>query len=853
MLVSKTLRGRRIGLAGHALTLRAAALAGAAFAALSAAPALAADVPAVHPALWPKAASPGLVDPATEARITALLAAMSDEEKVGQIVQADIASIKAEDLRTYPLGSILAGGNSGPDNDDRAPAKAWLDLSKAFRAISMEKRPGHEPIPIIFGVDAVHGHNNVVGATVFPHNVGLGATRDPDLIRRIGKATAEELAVTGVEWTFGPTVTTPQDVRWGRSYEGYSEDPEVVRAYSGHMVEGLQGRWQDFAKSDVIQRGHVAASAKHFLADGGTTDGKDQGDAAASEEELIKTHAQGYPPAIDAGVMTVMASYSSWRGIKMHGNRGLLTDVLKGRMGFQGFVVGDWNGHGQIPGCTNESCAASINAGLDMFMAPDSWKGLYKNTLAQVKSGEISKARLDDAVRRILRVKYKMGAFDAARPYEGRLERLGAPEHRAIAREAVRKSLVLLKNDGVLPIRGKARILVAGDGADDIGKQSGGWTLSWQGAGNKNTDFPNGQSIFAGIKEAVAGQGGSATLSVDGSFNDKPDVAIVVFGENPYAEFQGDRATLDYQPGAKTDLAMLRKLKAAGVPVVSVFISGRPMWVNPEINASDAFVAAWLPGTEGAGVADVLIGSADGKPRHDFTGKLSFSWPKTAIQTPLNRGMKGYDPQFAFGYGLSYAAGGSVAKLGEDPGVDSTATGSDVMFAAGRIAAPWRLSLTSGGASAEPIAGQSTIEIPGKIAMRTVDAEGVQERGRAFDWTGADEASVNISGPPSDLMRQTNGDMAIAVRMQVTRAGGAFKLVAACDWGCAGAVDLTRMLSEQVGQWRTVKIKLSCFKQAGADMAKFSGLSLAAKGPAAVTVSDIRLATNDGDAVCPAG
>ena len=498
-----------------------------------------------HPQLWPQAKSQGLVDARTEAMITRLMARMSLEEKIGQMIQADIGSIKPEDLRRYPLGSILAGGSSPPiGKPDRSPGADWAATGRAFEAVAMEARAGHTPIPLLFGVDAVHGNNNIVGATLFPHNVALGATRDPDLIRRIGEATAMETAAAGIDWAFGPTLAVPQDDRWGRTYEGYSEDPAVVRSYAGAMVTGLQGQ----PGRGTIQQGRVAASAKHFLGDGGTKEGIDQGDADVPERTLIDIHSAGYPPAVNAGTMTVMASFSSWQGAKMHGNRTLLTDVLKRRMGFDGFIVGDWNGHAQVPGCTKTDCAAAFNAGLDMAMAPDSWQGLFDATLAQARSGTIPMSRIDDAVRRILRVKAKLGLFDAARPWINRAGVIGAPEHRAIAREAVRKSLVLLKNDGVLPLKANANVLVAGSHANDIGMQSGGWTLSWQGDGNTAADFPNAQSIYAGIAEAVKAGGGTATLSVDGSFARKPDVAIVVFGETPYAEIRGDVCTIEFQP-----------------------------------------------------------------------------------------------------------------------------------------------------------------------------------------------------------------------------------------------------------------------------------------------------------------
>ena len=516
------------------------------------------------PALWPHAASPAaMTDAATEAFVADLLGRMTVEEKVGQMIQADIASIKPEDLLIYPLGSILAGGNSSPGGDERASAGKWVDLAQAFRAANAQRKG--TVVPLIYGIDAVHGHNNVVGATIFPHNIGLGAARDPDLIRRIGQATALEVAVTGADWTFGPTLAVPRDDRWGRAYEGYAENPEIQRAYAAPMTLGLQG---DLSADSPLAAGHIAGSAKHFLADGGTFEGKDQGDFQGHEREMIDVHLGGYPQAIDAGVLSIMASFSSWNGVKHSGNETILTDVLRGPLGFDGFVVSDWNAHGQLPGCSNESCALAVNAGIDMLMAPDSWKPLYQNTLAQVRSGEIPTARLDEAVRRILRVKVKTGLFSDERPVEGRLNELGSPAPRAIAREAVRKSLVLLKNEGaVLPIRSGARVLVAGH-ADDIGQASGGWTLTWQGTGNTNADFPNGQSIWGGIQEAVAAGGGQATLSPDGAFTQKPDVAIIVFGETPYAEFQGDVDTLDFLP--TEPLETLKRLDVlAGCGVLS--------------------------------------------------------------------------------------------------------------------------------------------------------------------------------------------------------------------------------------------------------------------------------------------
>jgi len=791
-----------------------------------------------HPQRWPQAKSHGLVTPEREAAITSLMARMTLEEKVGQMIQADIASITPEELRTYPLGSILAGGNSPPlHSPDRSPAPAWIETARAFRAVSLEKRPGHLPIPVVFGIDAVHGNANVVGGTVFPHNVGLGATRDPDLILRIGEATAAETAASGIDWAFGPTVAVVQDDRWGRSYEGYSESPDLVRSFAAPMVRGLQGELDD---ASPLQHGHVAASVKHFLGDGGTSQGFDQGDADISEDDLIRIHGAGYPAAIDAGAMTVMVSFSSWQGVKNHGNRSLITDVLKHRMGFDGVVVSDWNGHGQVPGCTEESCAAAINAGMDMLMAPASWKGLYTNTLAQAQAGTIPQERIDDAVRRILRVKMRLGLFETARPWEGRANVIGSGEHRALAREAVRKSMVLLKNNAnVLPLRGNMHVLVAGSAADDIGQASGGWTLSWQGTGNRNSDFPAGQSIYSGLKEALERAGGTAQLQVDGRYDTKPDAAIVVFGEAPYAEMQGDIRTLEYQAGDKRDLALLKRLHAAGIPIVSVFISGRPLWINPELNVSDAFVAAWLPGSEGAGVADVLIADSCGKSAYDFTGKLSYSWPATAAQTSLNTGSGDYRPLFAFGYGLTYRDRRSVAQLSEEAGVQASDWNIDKYFVRGRTLAPWQFTLRPQ---------------TGAISMKHVDAAGVQEGGSQFTWNGSGAAALAVTGSaaPIDLQRQTNADLSLLVHYRLDEMPTAPVQLSLQSAGNRSArLDLTPLLrGSSLGEWQVLKVRLLSFRAAGADMKNVTEpVVISTDGRLQLTIQALRLETDPAGAL----
>jgi beta-glucosidase len=604
-------------------------------------------------------------DRALESRVDAVLASMTLEEKVGQTVQADIGSVTPEDVRRHHLGSVLAGGDSDPDGQVGAPPERWLELADEYWAASVDRRDGAAGVPILFGIDAVHGNNNVVGATLFPHNIGLGATRNPDLVRRIGAATAAEVRATGMEWTFAPTVAVPQNLRWGRTYEGYGEEPELAATLGPAMVEGLQGT---VGSDDFLDDRHVLATLKHFVGDGGTTDGFDQGDTDLSDEELLALHGAGYPPGIAVGAQTVMASFNSVRGEKVHGSRELLTDVLRGRLDFGGFVVGDWNGHGQVEGCTDTDCVAAFAAGMDMAMAPASWKGYLASMLRHVRAGDVSEERLDEAVRRILRVKLRMGLFEAPAPSEralgGDLDLLGAPEHRVIARQAVRESLVLLKNaGGVLPIDPAARVLVAGSAADDVGRQAGGWTLTWQGVAGDRSVFPNAQTIWEGLEEQILAAGGTAELAPDGRATTKPDVAVVVFGERPYAEGFGDVASLAPDAQMAEDLATVERLHAQGIPVVSVLLSGRPLWMTPTINDSDAFVAAWLPGSEGGGVADVLLADVDGRPQHQPVGSLSFTWPATP--DAASAADRRADPLFPVGYGLDFDDDGGLDVLSE--------------------------------------------------------------------------------------------------------------------------------------------------------------------------------------------
>ena len=609
------------------------------------------------PSRWPVRPSPfDRAKPAERAIAEAVakrLAQMSMERKVGQMIQAEIANVTPDDAGRFGLGAILNGGGSFPGGNKHASVDDWLALADAHYDASVAG--ADQPIPLLWGTDAVHGHSNVYGATVFPHNIGLGATRDADLVAAIARATAREVSATGVDWTFAPTLAVVRDDRWGRSYEGYAEHPDVVGEFAGRMIRGLQGAIDE---DGFLGPGRVLATSKHFVGEGHTTDGRDQGDAACSETTLRDVHAAGHLAAIDAGALTVMAAYNSWRGEKVHGSHYLLSEVLKGALGFDGFVVSDWNGYQQVANDHAEACARTVNAGVDMLMVGEDWPRAYHDLLQQVRTGAVSRIRIDDAVTRILRVKARAGKFrqgpPSTRPAAGDTNIVGAQAHRDLARRAVRRSLVLLKNNGLLPLPRNASVLVAGDAAHNVGKQCGGWTLTWQGTGNDNADFPNGTSIYEGIAQAVA-DSGSAVLRPGGEGDDvDADVAIVVFGENPYAEGDGDRHHLSYSADNAEPLAILRRLKSQGIATVSVFVTGRPMWVNPELNASDAFVVAWLPGTEGGGIADVIFRGADGQAPHDFRGRLTFSWPAEPLQTPLNVGDPDYAPLFPYGFGLRY-------------------------------------------------------------------------------------------------------------------------------------------------------------------------------------------------------
>ncbi|MCG7552689.1 exo 1,3/1,4-beta-D-glucan glucohydrolase [Pseudoalteromonas sp. Of11M-6] len=800
---------------------------------------------------WPALTPAIQTDDNLEERVRSILAKMTLKQKIAQMIQPEIRNITVAEMREYGFGSYLNGGGAFPYNNKHATPADWVKLAEALYQASIDDSLDGSTIPTMWGTDAVHGHNNVIGATLFPHNIGLGAANNPDLIEKIAHITAKEVLATGIDWIFAPTVAVVRDDRWGRTYEGYSEHPDIVKAYSSAIVKGLQGD----PKADFLGKNRVISTVKHFVGDGGTVDGDDQGDNIASEKALIALHAQGYVGGLEAGAQSVMASFNSWHGEKVHGSHYLLTQVLKERMNFDGFVVSDWNGHGQIKGCTNDSCAEAINAGIDIVMAPNDWKALYNNTLAQAKSGAIAQSRIDDAVSRILRVKLRAGLFEkpspANRPLAGNSEIIGAESHRKVARQAVRESLVLLKNkDQLLPLKPNQHILLAGDGADNIGKQSGGWSITWQGTNNTNADFPGATSIYDGIKQQAEAAGGTVTLSTRGDFEDKPDVAIVVFGEDPYAEGHGDRTTLEYKPSDKSDLALLKRFKQAGIPTVAVFISGRPMWVNPELNASDAFVAAWLPGSEGIGISDVLLADKNGQVQYDFTGKLSYSWPKTPTQI-VNYQDKNYDPLLPYGFGLRYSDQNVLAdNLPEQIQTQANlASGVDLLVRS--INKPWQGHLYS---SAENQVINANTHKLGGISYRTTDRE-VQEDAIQLLFDGSRRSGFRLASESyfrEDISPSVPTDSALTFKVQVDAAPDKPVWVAmSCEGeadangSCTAKVDIAKQLQAMpLAKWQSLSIDLNCFTAQGMDFTKtVVPFELSTAGILEVTLSEIQISS----------
>jgi beta-glucosidase len=599
----------------------------------------AARPPTATPTLTPSPTPVSSPPPAACTSAADCLSKMTLDEKIGQMTQANKNALTTpSDITTYALGSLLSGGGEGP-NGSGGTATEWANMYDNFQGYALQTRLR---IPLIYGVDAVHGHNNVYGAVIFPHHIGMGATRDAALVQQADQVTRDEVLGTGIDWVFAPCVCVPRDDRWGRTYEGYGEDPSLVSSMGAASINGFQGTG--------LSPTTVMATAKHYIADGGTTFGTgdsgyliDQGDARISETELRAIHLPPYRSAVQNNVGSVMISYSSWNGLKDHGNQYLITTVLKGELGFQGIVISDWAGIDQLPGDYASDVRTAINAGIDMVMVPSNYKTFISTLRTEVTAGRIPMSRIDDAVTRILDAKFALGLFSQPLTNRTYTTQVGSPAHRAVARQAVRESLVLLKNNGVLPLSktGTYKLVVGGSHIDNIGNQMGGWSISWQGASGNTT--AGGTTFLQAIQAAV---GPSVTVQNVGTRtkgNYSGDVGIVAIGETPYAEGKGDSSTLAV---SSANAAQVSDICSRVTQCVVVLFSGRPLIINTQLNQADAFVAAWLPGTEGAGITDVLFGD------YVFTGKLPVTWPNAVAQEPINLD-DGKTGLFPFGFGIT--------------------------------------------------------------------------------------------------------------------------------------------------------------------------------------------------------
>ncbi|MEV5985836.1 glycoside hydrolase family 3 N-terminal domain-containing protein [Streptomyces sp. NPDC052051] len=845
-------------------------------------------LPALRPLTrWPRLTSAIPRDAETERQVAEILEQLTLEEKVGQMIQPELAELTPDDVRDYRIGSALNGAGIWPGGKRHASVRDWVDTVDRFWAAAEECWRGRPfRIPFMWATDAVHGHNNVHGATVFPHNIGLGAAGDPDLVRRIGAATSREVAATGMDWIFAPTVTTPRDRRWGRYYEGYGEDPTLVHAYGRAMVEGLQGD-----ATALRAGGHVLATLKHWIADGGTENGGDRGTAHCSEDVLRDIHAQGFLAGIEAGAQSVMVSFSSWANPanydhtpgraepyndKVHGSRYLLTDVLKDALGFDGVVISDWDAHAEVAGCSAGDAGYAINAGLDVLMIAgrEAWQSAYRTTVAYVRDGVIPMSRVDDAVSRVLRVKMRAGLWERPRPRDRALARAGArvvgcAEHRALSREAARTSLVLLKNTpGLLPLSRTARVLVTGSAADDLSKQCGGWTLTWQGDDVDRADLPDGSTLADAVRSVV----GAGRCTVDPALEHADpadfDVALVALGEDSYAEMRGtlkpwrSLGYADLKLSYARDLEVLRRLDAARLPTVSVFLTGRPLYSTEEINLSRAFVVAWLPGPYAEGITDVLFAGPDGTPAYDFQGRLPSSWPRTRDSAAVNRippHLPGYrvpaeetapegrrTPLFPVGHGLSVhdpAPPTDPLPLDEPRATPPPPPATDPLRVLDAQGTPYRLRL--GGHNTW---SREDIPLTAPTRLLILDSDPVPAPGGGtglrlrFKGYPAFFYAESPTGAPADLRGHLAAEAQVRFLARVLEQPSA-PLLLAChdDYPAQPGVDLAPRLREATeGEWTQVSVPLTDLAAAGMDLGHVDvPFMLYTEGTAALEIADV--------------
>ncbi|MGF1906662.1 glycoside hydrolase family 3 N-terminal domain-containing protein [Aliivibrio salmonicida] len=848
---------------------------------------------------WPKIKSAIPKRDYIEERVADIVSQMTLGEKVGQMIMPEYRQITPKEAKQYKIGSVLNGGGGWPNENKHASALEWaLQSDKYWIALDDAYAGRGFRIPFLWATDAVHGNNNVYGATLFPHNIGLGAANNPDLLFEIGRITAKEVAATGLDLTFAPTVTTPRDYRWGRVYEGYAEIPDITYQYASAIVQGLQG-----TEKELRSEQRVLSTVKHWIGDGGTFNGVDRGVTFYSEDDLRNIHAMGYYSALEAGAQVVMTSFNSWqkndvkgkstdstktesnRFGKLHGSRYLVTDVLKEKMGFDGIVVTDWNGHGEVTGCTNQSCPKAVNAGNDLFMVTDNkdWKAFYQNVIKQVQDGQIPMARIDDAVTRILRVKMRAGLWEKPKPsyrlLAGEQQILGALDHRKVARQAVSESLVLLKNENkTLPFEPKNHsYLVVGSAANDIQKQSGGWTLTWQGNENKPQDFVHATTVLEAFKQVV----GDKHVYTDPNEASMDTIAVVVMGEDPYAEMYGDikaHQTLAYselKPSYAKDLQLIQALKKKGFTVVTILFSGRPLYVNPELALSDAFVAAWLPGTEGQGITDVLFAQEGA----DFTGKLSYSWPNSKCMTTINKSSQNipnyrapdfeqtgedFTPLFSYGYGLNYTTeqkglaapslfmdkrqwGCGETKAKERPTTNleifnREATTTFVPKMSGKVT-KWKGTFISRAKKME-VGTASILPLNYKHQQDALRIDFGQQLPMQFYIQTPDKKGIDMR---HYLAANSILEFDIAVRSEIPNT---LKLASHCVYPCGAMAPIQKELKTIVeasdSEWVTVKVPLQCFADNGVNFSSINTpFLLYADEPFQFDIGEIRYVPRD--------
>ncbi len=824
---------------------------------------------------WPKIKSDIPKRDYIEERVADIVAQMTLGEKVGQMIMPEYRQITPKEVKQYKIGSVLNGGGGWPNENKHASALEWaLQSDKYWTALDQAYAGRGFRIPFMWATDAVHGNNNVYGATLFPHNIGLGAANNPELLFEIGRITAKEVAATGLDLTFAPTVATPRDYRWGRVYEGYSEIPNITYQYASSIVKGLQG-----TEKELRSEQRVLSTVKHWIGDGGTFNGVDRGVTFYSEDDLRNIHAMGYYSALEAGAQVVMTSFNSWQNYdlkgksinskdrnnnrfgKLHGSRYLITEVLKEKIGFDGIVVTDWNGHGEVEGCTNQSCPKAVNAGNDLFMVTDNkdWKAFYQNVIKQVQDGQIPMVRIDDAVTRILRVKMRAGLWEKPKPsyriLAGEQQVLGAFEHRKVARQAVRESLVLLKNENkILPFKQKNHsYVVLGSAANDIQKQSGGWTLTWQGNENKSQDFVHATTVLEAFKQVV----GDKHVYTDPNQASMDAIAVVVMGEDPYAEMYGDikdHQTLAYselKPSYAKDLQLIQEMKKKGFKVVTILFSGRPLYVNPELALSDAFVAAWLPGTEGRGITDVLFAQNGA----DFSGKLSYSWPNNKCMTTINENSRNipnyhvpdfeqtgeeFMPLFPYGYGLNYAIEQNAASqptlfmdkrqwgCGETKAKDRPTTNLEIFSREATTTFVPKMSgkVTKWKGTFISRAKKMTV---GSASILSLNYKHQQDALR-IDFGKQLPMQLYIQTPDKKgldmrhyLTANSTLEFDIAVKSEIP---SSLKLAAHCVYPCGAIAPIQKELKAIVevseSEWVTVKVPLQCFADNGVNFSNIN-------------------------------